>query len=138
MSRRLSYPKEIKESVEELRQTERHQTKALFRDRVRYIRLLKSGHPQGTHCHEGRKSSALPIGHRYLQIARRQCAGHFFLKKDTFAGTMLPVLIATLEAFFLKKLIENLIAELFDCSLFCGTGYATQPLTITNQQSLYA
>ena len=46
MGRRLSYPEEIKESVEELRQIEKRQKKALFRDRVRYIRLLKSGEAQ--------------------------------------------------------------------------------------------
>ncbi len=39
----MSYPGEIKESVEELHKMERRQSKALFRDRVRYLRLLKSG-----------------------------------------------------------------------------------------------
>jgi len=39
----LDYQKVIKESAEELLRLERHQSKALLRDRVRFLRLLKSG-----------------------------------------------------------------------------------------------
>lgn len=41
--RRLDYPKAIKESEAALRKLERSQTKALLRDRMRFLRLLKSG-----------------------------------------------------------------------------------------------
>ena len=43
MGKRLNYAEQIKESVEELHQLEKRQSEALFRDRIRYIRLLKSG-----------------------------------------------------------------------------------------------
>ncbi len=39
----LDYQKAIKESVEELSALERRQSKALVRDRIRFVRLLKSG-----------------------------------------------------------------------------------------------
>jgi transposase len=39
----LDYPKVIKENEEELRALERHQVKALLRDRMRFLRLLRSG-----------------------------------------------------------------------------------------------
>jgi transposase len=39
----LDYPKAIKESAQQLFTLERAQTKALLRDHVRFIRLLKSG-----------------------------------------------------------------------------------------------
>jgi transposase len=41
--RSLDYPKAIKESEQQLFALERHQTKALLRDRMRFLRLLKSG-----------------------------------------------------------------------------------------------
>lgn len=43
MGRSLSYVKKIKESVSTLKQLEKSQKEILFRDRVRFIRLLKSG-----------------------------------------------------------------------------------------------
>ena len=43
MGRRLNYKEEIKESVVELEELEKSQHLALYRDRVRYIRHLKSG-----------------------------------------------------------------------------------------------
>lgn len=43
MGRRLNYKEEIKESVVELEVLEKSQHLALYRDRVRYIRYLKSG-----------------------------------------------------------------------------------------------
>jgi transposase len=39
----LDYQKAIRESESELQRQERHQSKALLRDRVRFLRLLKSG-----------------------------------------------------------------------------------------------
>jgi transposase len=39
----LDYHKAIKETEEQLRTLERHQSKALLRDRIRFLRLLKSG-----------------------------------------------------------------------------------------------
>lgn len=39
----LDYRKAIKESEKQLRNLERHQSKALLRDRIRFLRLLKSG-----------------------------------------------------------------------------------------------
>lgn len=39
----LDYQKAIKETEEQLLQLERHQSKALLRDRMRFLRLLKSG-----------------------------------------------------------------------------------------------
>jgi transposase len=39
----LDYQKAIKENVEELQTLERHQSKAIVRDRIRFLRLLKSG-----------------------------------------------------------------------------------------------
>jgi len=39
----LDYQKAIKESEEQLLHLERHQSKALLRDRMRFLRLLKSG-----------------------------------------------------------------------------------------------
>jgi transposase len=41
--RSLDYQKVIKENEQELFSLERHQSKALLRDRVRFLRLLKSG-----------------------------------------------------------------------------------------------
>ena len=43
MGKRLEYSTEIKESVEDLQKLEEGQSLVLFRDRLRYIRLLKSG-----------------------------------------------------------------------------------------------
>jgi transposase len=43
MPRNLNYQDIIKESAESLLQTERQQIKAFLRDRIRFIRLLKSG-----------------------------------------------------------------------------------------------
>ncbi len=43
MGKRLNYSVLIKESLTELQKLEKSQSDALFRDRVRYIRLLKSG-----------------------------------------------------------------------------------------------
>lgn len=43
MGKRISYSELIRESEEELVRLERNQTAALLRDRVRYIRLLKTG-----------------------------------------------------------------------------------------------
>ena len=43
MGNRLNYTDQIKESVEALQELERQQSEALFRDRIRYIRHLKSG-----------------------------------------------------------------------------------------------
>jgi len=43
MGKRLSYSSEIRESAEELLCLERSQRLSLLRDRVRYIRLLKTG-----------------------------------------------------------------------------------------------
>jgi transposase len=37
------YQKEIKESVQELQRLEKHQSRAILRDRIRFLRLLKSG-----------------------------------------------------------------------------------------------
>lgn len=42
-NRSLDYQKAIKESEQQLWDLERHQSKALLRDRMRYLRLLKSG-----------------------------------------------------------------------------------------------
>jgi transposase len=39
----LDYPKAIKESAQQLLELERRQTKALMRDRMRFLRLLKTG-----------------------------------------------------------------------------------------------
>ena len=43
MGRRLNYAEQIKEGSEELHKIEKGQTEALFRDRIRYLRLLRSG-----------------------------------------------------------------------------------------------
>ena len=39
----IDYPRAIKETLEALRQREREQSKAFVRDRIRFLRLLKSG-----------------------------------------------------------------------------------------------
>lgn len=43
MGKRLNYTERIKETVSALEELERKQSEALFRDRIRYIRLLRSG-----------------------------------------------------------------------------------------------
>ena len=43
MGTRLDYSTLIKEAVSELQKLERRQTEVLFRDRIRYLRVLKSG-----------------------------------------------------------------------------------------------
>jgi Helix-turn-helix domain len=39
----IDYPKVVKETLKELRQKEREQSKAFVRDRIRFLRLLKNG-----------------------------------------------------------------------------------------------
>ncbi|MEM6831900.1 MAG: winged helix-turn-helix domain-containing protein [Bacteroidota bacterium] len=43
MGKRLNYTEQIKESEDALQELERQQSEAIFRDRIRYIRYLKSG-----------------------------------------------------------------------------------------------
>ena len=61
--RSLNYPKLIKESEEQLLELERHQNKALLRDRVRFLRLLKNGECPS----QAKAGKAIGIQHRQSQ-----------------------------------------------------------------------
>jgi transposase len=59
-NRSLNYSKAIKESAQQLFVLERKQTKALLRDRMRFLRLLKSGE----YCSQARAGKAIGLGLR--------------------------------------------------------------------------
>lgn len=63
MGKRLNYSEEIKESAEELEALEKSQRLTLFRDRIRYLRLLKSGQS----ITQKSASQAIGIGERQGQ-----------------------------------------------------------------------